>query len=152
MTLYYEDLALSDTFNAGEYTLSKEEMIEFAERFDPQPFHVDEDAAAESLFGELVASGLHTLCLASRLAIEEVMLEVDNQAGRGMGNIRWDQPVRPNETISVTVKVLEKTPADSPDYGYVDFELQVDNDDDERALTFEVYNIVGRRSEECVSN
>lgn len=152
MTLYYEDLNTGDVFDAGEHTFSKEEIIEFALRFDPQPFHVDEDAAADSLFGELVASGLHTLCLSSRLAIEEVMLEVDNRAGRGMGNIQWDRPVTPNDTISVEVEVLEKTTADHPDYGYVDFELQVNNSDGDRVLTFEVYNIVGHRSEDRSTN
>ncbi|WP_436345926.1 MaoC/PaaZ C-terminal domain-containing protein [Natronorubrum sp. FCH18a] len=67
MTRYYEDLAVGDVYETGSYTVTKEEIVDFAEQFDLKPFHVDEEAAAESIFGELVASGLHTLCLSVRL-------------------------------------------------------------------------------------
>jgi len=84
VTLHFEDFAVGDEFETGEYTVTKGAIVDFAEQFDPQPFHVDEDAAKESMFGELVASELHTLCLHSRPVVVDVMNGVANLGGRGM--------------------------------------------------------------------
>lgn len=84
MPLYFENLEIGDTFEAGEYTVTKEEIVEFAEQFDPQPFHTDEEAARDSMFGELIASGLHTLCLSVRLFITGIIRGDDGIANRGV--------------------------------------------------------------------
>jgi acyl dehydratase len=148
VTRYYEDLTVGDVFETGGYTVTKEEIVEFAEQFDPQPFHVDEEAAAESMFGELVASGLHTLCLSVRLFVTDVVQGengVANMGGLGMDDLRWHEPVRPGETLRVRVEVLEKTPSESrSDRGYVTFGRSVVVDD-ATVLSITSSNVVRRR-------
>jgi len=83
MPRYYEDLEVGNVFETGSYTVTKDEIITFAEQFDPQPFHVDEEAAQDSMFGEIVASGLHTLCLSAYLFVSEYLLGEEGVASMG---------------------------------------------------------------------
>lgn len=146
MTRYFEDLEPGDVFETSGYTVEKREMIEFAERFDPQPFHVDEVAAAESIFGGLVASGIHTMALASKLTVEDIFDEIDNLAGKGMDDLQFRQPVRPGDTLSVQLEVLETTDSDRhSDRGYVTYEQRVLDADDDVVLSLRMETIVGRR-------
>jgi acyl dehydratase len=166
MTLYFEDLTVGDRYEVGEYTVTKDEIITFAEQFDPQPFHTDEEAAKESVFGELVASGLHTLCLSARLFVTEFVQSegggsddanrsssdgsvsrsgLANMGGLGMDDLRWHEPVRPGDTLRVGIEVAEKTVSEShDDRGYVEFERHTYADDTE-VMTSRSYNIVRRR-------
>lgn len=91
MPEYFEDLVGGDTRAAGSYTVTRDEIVTFAEQFNPQPFHTDEVTAAESMFGGLVASGLHTLCLSIRLFVTDYIDErnLANTGGNGMGQLRW---------------------------------------------------------------
>jgi acyl dehydratase len=149
MTRYYEDLEIGDTFETGDYTVTKEEIISFAEQFDPQPFHVDEQAAQDSMFGELVASGMHTLCISTRLFITEFVQGeegIANMGGLGMDDLRWHAPVFPDDTLSLTIEVLDKTPLESrSDGGRVDFRLRVFNSDG-KVLSNSSYNVVRHRN------
>lgn len=149
MTRYYDDLKVGDTYDVGSYTLPKSEIIEFALQFDPQPFHTDEEAAKNSVFGELVASGLHTLCLSVRLFITEFVNKnegVANMGGLGMDGIQWNHPVKPNDTLRLRIHVADKSPSESrSDRGYVDFDRTVFNDSDEAVLEFTSYNIIQQR-------
>lgn len=149
MTRYFEDLEVGETFEVGSYTVTKAEIVEFAEQFDPQPFHLDEEAAQSSVFGELVASGLHTLCLSVRLFVTEFVNPEDglaNMAGLGMDELRWHQPVTPGETLRLRIEVLEKSPSESrSDRGYVDFRRSVWNDNDEELLSIVSHNVVRRQ-------
>ena len=151
MTRYYEDLTVGDTYETGGYTVSKEEIVEFAEQFDPQPFHVDEAAAEESMFGELVASGLHTLCLSVRLFVTDFVQGeegVANMGGLGMDDLRWHEPVRPGDTLRVRAEVVEKTPSESrSDRGYVEFHRTVHVDGAE-VMSITSHNIVRRAEAE----
>lgn len=127
--------------------MTKSEIISFAEQFDPQPFHVDEAAAEDSMFGELVASGLHTLSLATRLTVGDCLSEIANMGGSGMDELRWYTPVRPGDTLTVRAEILEKTPSDSrSDRGYVDFKRRVYNDDGAEVMSVISHNIVRRRA------
>jgi acyl dehydratase len=147
MTLYFEDLAVGDTFEVGSHTVTKDEIVTFAEQFDPQPFHVDEEAATDSMFGELVASGLHTLCLSVRLFVTEFVQGegMANMGGLGMDDLQWHEPVRPDDTLSLRIEVGEKTPSESrDDRGYVTFDRRVFADGEE-VLSITSYNIVRRR-------
>ncbi|MGM0590620.1 MAG: MaoC family dehydratase [Halobacteriota archaeon] len=148
MTRYYEDLTIGATYDVGSYTLTKSEIITFAEQFDPQPFHVDEEAAKESMFGELVASGLHTLCLSVRLFVTEFVTPdegIANMGGLGMDDLRWHRPVKPGDTLRLRIEVADKRLSEShSDRGYVDFERTVFNDDDEQVLSIRSHNIVRR--------
>lgn len=147
MTDHYEDLEVGETYETGSYTVTKEEITGFAEQFDPQPFHLDEEAAQESMFGELVASGLHTLCLSVRLFVTDIVDGEDgiaNMGGLGMDDLRWHEPVRPGDTLRVRVEILEKTPSSRLDRGYVDFRRSVIDDADEEVMSIVSHNIVRR--------
>ncbi|MFB6118918.1 MaoC family dehydratase [Halosegnis sp.] len=153
MPLYFEDLAVGDTFEAGSYTVTKDEIIEFAEQFDPQPFHTDEVAARDSMFGELVASGLHTLCLSVRLFVTQFVNPDDglaNMGGLGMDNLRWHAPVTPGDTLSLEIEVVETSQSESrDDRGYVTLDRRVYVDDgDDPVLSIRSHNIVQRRDAE----
>ncbi len=150
MTLYFEDLELGATYEVGSYTVTKQEIITFAEQFDPQPFHIDEEAAKESMFGELVASGLHTLCLSVRLFVTEFVNRDDglaNMGGIGMDDLRWHEPVTPGDTLTLRISVIEKTPSSSrSDRGYVEFDRRVFTDVGDEVLSIRSHNIVRRRN------
>jgi acyl dehydratase len=147
MALYFEDITVGEHYETGEYTVTKEEIISFAEQFDPQPFHIDEAAAEESIFGGLVASGLHTLCLSVRLFITDFVNTENglaNMGGLGMDDLRWHEPVRPNDTLHVEVEVADKTPSEShDDRGYVEFTRRVYTD--QEVMSIRSHNIVERR-------
>jgi acyl dehydratase len=148
MTLYFEDIEPGATYEVGAYTVTDEEMIAFAEQFDPQPFHVDPEAARESMFGELVASGLHTLCLCVRLFVTEFVQggpELANMGGLGMDDLRWHEPVAPGDTLALTVEVVDARLSESrDDRGYVEFAREV-SVDGEPVLSVTSHNVVRRR-------
>ncbi|UHQ96111.1 MaoC family dehydratase [Natrinema halophilum] len=149
MTKHFEDLSEGETFNSDSHTVTKQEIISFAKQFDPQPFHVDEAAAEDSMFGGLVASGLHTLSIATRLSIDACLSNIANMGGSGMDELRWYTPVRPGDTLSVRVEVLEKTPSNShSDRGYVDLMRRAYTDDDEEVMSVISHNLVRRRGSE----
>jgi acyl dehydratase len=106
----YEDVTVGDTRSFGEYEVSREEILRFAERYDPQPFHVDEEAAAESLFGGLVASGWHTAAMTMRMLVEGELNDSGAMGAVGVDELRWPTPVRPGDTLSLETEVLEKEP------------------------------------------
>lgn len=149
MTRHFEDLGVGDTVTVGAVTVTKSDIVAFAEQFDPQPFHVDEEAAADSMFGGLVASGLHTLCLSVRLFVTEFVQGdpgMANMGGLGMDDLRWHEPVRPDDTLTLDIEVIDKRPSESrDDRGYVDFERTVYANDEERVLSIVSHNVVARR-------
>lgn len=150
MSLYYEDLSVGDIYERGSTSLTKQEIISFAEQFDPQPFHIDEEAAAESMFDGLVASGLHTLCLSVRIFVTEFVNTSDglaNMGGIGLENVRWHEPVRPDDTLTLVIEVADMEPSDTrTDRGYVTFDRRVRNQDDMEVMSFQSVNIVERRN------
>lgn len=143
---YYEDLAVGDGFHASEYTVEAAEIKEFAEKYDPHPFHLDEEAAADSFFGELVASGLHTLSVTFKLLHEGPFDEIAVMGGRGLDSVRFRRPVTPGETLSSeTVVVKRRLPDESRSKGNVDLVTQVTNDEGEEVLSFIALAMVERR-------
>lgn len=145
MPTYYEDIEVGDTYSFGDRTISKDEIIEFAEQYDPQTYHVDEEAAQESLFGELIASGWHTASLCMREFVENIADEAWLGA-RGIDDLRWIKPVTPGDTLSMTVEVVDKRPLeDDRTVGHVDTRLTAYNQDDEAVLTWIGLGIVARR-------
>ncbi|KQY84809.1 MaoC family dehydratase [Brevundimonas sp. Root1423] len=116
--LYLEDLHIGQTFVSGSVTLTAEEIKTFARQFDPQPFHLDDEAAKDSLFGGLAASGWHTAALTMKLLVEAFPL-AGGLVGAG-GETTWPRPTRPGDTLSVHVEVLEILPPRSrPDRGMI---------------------------------
>ncbi|QDX40979.1 MaoC family dehydratase [Salarchaeum sp. JOR-1] len=133
---YYEDFDVGDVEEFGSYTVSKEEIVEFAEQFDPQPFHVDEEAAAESPFGGLIASGWHTASLWMKLMVEHHYDDAASLGSPGVEEIQWTEPVRPGDTLSVRLEVAEKRPLESdPSRGLLTTDTAMFNQDDEVVMT-----------------
>jgi acyl dehydratase len=150
MTVYFEDIDVGSVHDTGMYTLTKEEIISFAEQFDPQPFHVDEEAAQDSIFGGIIASGLHTLCLSVRLYTDDYFQKGEEMAimgGLGMDDLRFHEPVYPGDTIRVEIEIPNKVPSqDLDDRGYVDFRVRTYTDDRE-VMSVVAYGIVERNNE-----
>lgn len=133
---YFEDFEVGDTTEYGSHTVTKEEIIEFAERYDPQPFHVDEQAAQESIFGGLIASGWHTAAVCQKMVIESPP-KTASRGGRGVDELRWHLPVYPGDTLSITTEVLEKRVSDSfPNTGYVNLKVTGLNQNDDPVISW----------------
>lgn len=116
--LYLEDLHVGQTFVSEPVTLTAEQIKAFAREYDPQPFHLDEEAARDSLFGGLAASGWHTAALTMRMLVQAFPL-AGGLVGAG-GETTWPRPTRPGDTLTVHVEVLEITPSSSrPDRGMI---------------------------------
>lgn len=116
--LWLEDLHVGQTFVSSSITLTAEDIKTFARQFDPQPFHLDEAAARDSLFGGLAASGWHTAALTMKLLVEAFPL-AGGLIGAG-GETTWPRPTRPGDTLTVHVEVLEILPSRTrPDRGMI---------------------------------
>lgn len=145
MTKYFEDYEVGDTREFGERTIEKAEIVEFAEKYDPQPMHVDEEAAAETMFGGLIASGWQTAAVCMRMFVENMMDDAWLGA-RGVDELRWIQPVRPGETLTATVEVVDKYPdEDNPGIGCVDTRLTAYNEAGEAKISWIGLGIIERR-------
>ena len=143
---YFEDIEVGTTEEFGEYHVTREEIVEFAERYDPQPFHTDEAAARESAFGELVASGWHTAAMSMRMLVENYLSEQAGMGGRGVDELRWRRPVKPGDTLSVRTEVADTYRSESNSRrGYVETDIEVVNQNDEVVLSYTVTGMVERR-------
>lgn len=116
---YFEDFAVGDVFKpSGRVRVEKDEIIAFAKKFDPQPFHLDEDAARRSIFGRLVASGWHTAAMTMSLIARSEYRAVGGSIGLGFDGMRWPIPVLPGDELRIETEVLEIRPSKSrPDRG-----------------------------------
>ncbi len=142
---YFEDYVPGDVYECGEMSVSREEIIDFAQRWDPQPMHVDPEAAALGRFAGLIASGWHTVAIAMRLYVDHYLSAVASLASPGTDEIRWPNPVRPGDTIRVRVKVMEVIPSRRGDRGTVRAALEARNQHDQLVLTASMMSIVGTR-------
>ena len=111
MTVYFEDLRPGDAYDLGTTTVDEGEMLAFARRFDPQPFHVDPVAAAGTPFGGLIASGWFTASLFMRLYVDGVLADSTSQGSPGLSELRWLAPVRAGDELAGRLTVLESTPS-----------------------------------------
>src|SRR3954452_15454447 len=144
--LYLEDLAVGQTFRSGTVRVDPDRLKSFAAEFDPQPFHLDEQAAAASPFGGLVASGWHTAALTMRLLVEGDLKVAGGLVGAGVEEIRWPRPVRPGDTLRVESEVLEVRPSGSrPDRGIVRVRSTTRNQDGQTVMTQVASMVVPRR-------
>jgi acyl dehydratase len=143
--LYFDDLRVGTVMSTTEpYEVSRNEIVEIARRFDPQPFHLDDEAGAASHFGGLVASGIHTLAASVRLGAREAPATAA-VAGLGMDEIRMLQPVRPGDRLQQTTEVTELRPSASrPDRGIVRARRTVRNQDGGAVMTYMITWMVER--------
>jgi acyl dehydratase len=145
-TLYLEDFQPGDAFEFGRHTFTREEIVAFARQYDPQPFHVDEEAARRSIYGGLIASGWQTVGVTFRLAVEGLIGRVASLGSPGVDEVRWLRPVRPGDTITARAEVLAVRPsASKPDRGIVRMRYESVNARGETVLTMVGVQLVGRR-------
>ena len=117
---YLEDYAVGQKFGSGRLTVEKDQIKSFAAQFDPQPFHLDEAAARDSIFQGLAASGWHTAAMSMRLLVEGELKPAGGIIGLGFQEFRWPRPVRPGDELRVESEVLEVRPSKSrPDQGLI---------------------------------
>jgi len=143
---YLDDFTPGQGFTTGGITLTEAEIIDFAWRYDPQPFHLDTGAAERSPYGGLIASGFQTLALCFRLFIQSGMLAESSLGSPGIDELRWRAPVRPGDTLRSAIEVLEVRPSQSkPDRGIARFHYQAINQRDEVVLSFIVNHLLLRQ-------
>ena len=142
---YLEDLAAGQKYGSGRLKVEVERAKSFAAEFDPQPFHLDEAAARDTLFRGLAASGWHTAALTMRLLIEGELRPAGGIIGAGFDELRWPRPVRPGDELRVESEVLEVRPSKSrPEQGLVKLRTTTYNQDGE-AVQISVGNLVVQR-------
>ena len=147
---YLDDLALGQIFTTNGATITEAEIIDFAWRYDPQPFHLDVGAAARSPYGGLIASGFQTLAVCFRLFIQGGIFLKSSIGSPGIDELRWLAPVRPDDTLHCQVEVLEVRPSGSkPDRGIARLRYQARNQRDEVVLSFIVNHLLLRRPAEA---
>ncbi|GIZ51143.1 MaoC family dehydratase [Noviherbaspirillum aridicola] len=143
---YFEDFEVGRTIAAGTRTVTEEEVLDFARKFDPQPFHVDHDAAARSIYGGIIASGWHTCGMMMRVMVDTFLCEAASLGSPGVDEIRWLKPVRPGDTLSITNTVLETRPSSSkPDRGVVLTLWEAKNQHGEVVATIKGMGMFARR-------
>jgi acyl dehydratase len=143
---YFEDFQVGEVHETRSYQVSREEIVAFARQFDPQPFHVDDEAARTSIFGGIVASGWHTASICHRLIVEDTLGKAASLGSPGVDELRWLRPVRPGDTLTARVEVLSLTPSRSkPDRGAIKFRFEVRNQNGEQVMTEIANALFGRR-------
>ena len=134
--IYYEDIEVGETRSFGQYDVTREDVLDFARKFDPQAFHLDEDAAAKTHFGRLSASGWHTCAMTMRMLVQR--MQDTDEAGLGspgIDNLRWLKPVSPGDTLRLETEILEKRRSKSrPDIGIFKSRVRTINQDDQPVL------------------
>jgi acyl dehydratase len=147
---FFEDFAVGQVFRpSGRVTVEKEDIVAFAKKFDPQPFHLDEDAARTSVFGRLVASGWHTAALTMSLIAGSEFRPAGGTVGLGFDNLRWPIPVRPGDELRIESEVLETRPSRSrPDRGLIKMRTRTLNQNNEVVQDLISNAMVPRRPEQ----
>jgi acyl dehydratase len=144
---YFEDYVEGDVHRCGTIAVEADEIVAFANRFDPQAMHTDPEAAKSGPFGGLIASGWHTAGLMTRLFMQHYLTHAGSLGSPGLDELRWLKPVRPGDTLSVRVTVLKAVLSKSkPDRGAVTSFVEVINQAGEVVMTLKVVNIIARHT------
>jgi acyl dehydratase len=147
---YFEDIEIGRVTDFGTYEVTREEVLDFARKYDPQPFHLSDEAAAKTHFGRLAASGWHT-CAMTMATIVRTLSTGRQQAGLGspgVDELRWLKPVYPGDTLHVRGKIIDKTPSRSkPEIGTFRTQTTVTNQDDVPVMRFTSIVLIRRRPE-----
>ena len=143
---FWEDLPVGSTLDIGSITVDRDEVIEFAGKYDPQPFHLDEEAAAKSMFGKLSASGWHTCAMAMGVMVRGFLHESSSLGSPGLEQIKWLKPVFPGDTLRLTQTIIESRPmASRPDVGLTRTLWKMFNQHGEQVLLMDGYGMFRRR-------
>jgi acyl dehydratase len=142
----FEDFEPGQIFEFGGITVEADEIVEFARRYDPQYFHVDPEAAKESPFGGLIASGWHTAAIFMRMYVDAILADTISMGSPGVEEIRWLVPVRPGDTLRGRATILETTPSSKrDDRGTVRARFETLNQDGDVVMTMVARGLFGRR-------
>jgi acyl dehydratase len=143
---HFEDFKVGDSMEVGSYTIGEDEIISFARQYDPQPFHVDREAATKSIYGGLIASGWQTVLIMMRTMVDNFLNDSSSQGSPGVDELRWLRPVRPGDTLTFSTTVLMVKPSNSkPDRGIIQSEWSAKNQSGEVVATMKGMNIFLRR-------
>ena len=145
---HFEDYPVGAVFTGGPILVSEQEILDFARHYDPQPMHIDKDAAERGAFGGLIASGWHTGAMMMRLLADHFLPKTASLASPGIDELRWLHPVRPGDVLRIRVTVLEATPSRSKsDRGMVRTLIEVLNQDGKVVMSLKPMNIIACRSD-----
>jgi acyl dehydratase len=143
---YLEDLHVGDRFESDTFLVTEDDIIAFARAFDPQPFHLDVEAAEQSVFRGLVASGWHTAAMSMRLFVTGGLQLAGGSVGLGVDELRWPRPVRPGDTLRLQTEIMEIRPSRSkPDRGIIRIRNITTNQNGQVVQTFFASVLVRRR-------
>jgi acyl dehydratase len=146
---YLEDFTVGQTFTYPPRTVSEDEIIAFARAYDPQPFHLDKEAAKQSLFGGLCASGWHTAGLMMRMLVDNMIGKYASMGSPGVDQLRWVKPVFPGDTLQLSGEVLEVRLSQSkPDRGVITSRYEMRNQKNEIVLTMQAKGMYARRPQQ----
>ena len=142
----FEDFAVGQTRRFGDYQVTREEIVDFATQFDPQPFHLDDDAAQHSPLQGLAASGWHTAAMGMRMIADHLLARSSSMGAPGIDELRWLKPVRPGDRLRIEGRVTAtRVSASRPTMGLVSFELSMFNQADVCVMTQSNTIMFGRR-------
>jgi len=143
---YFEDFAPGQDIDLGTRTVTEEEIVVFAREYDPQPFHVDRDAAAHSIYGGVIASGWHTCGMMMRMVVDNLLNRSASMGSPGLDGVRWLAPVRAGDTLNVRYQTVQvKASASKPDRGVVWSKWVAINQHGQTVCTVEGMGMFGRR-------
>jgi acyl dehydratase len=146
MPIYFEDMPAGSVRESTPRTITREEMLAFARQYDPQPFHLDDAAARQTIYGGLIASGWLTVAVMMRLLWDTLLKDAVSLGSPGADEVRWLKPVRPGDTLRARFTILEAIPSRStPDRGVLRTLTEMLNQDGETVMTLRGLGMFGRR-------
>ncbi len=145
--LYFEDISVGHRFDLGSKLVRRDEIIKFAREFDPQPFHLDDEAGRRSVFGGLCASGWHTAAMLHRLTCDSLFGKIAGLGSPGMDELKWKKPVFPDDTLSASCTVLDKRVSSTrKDLGLVNIASDVRNQKGEQVMSLRGWLMIARKA------
>jgi acyl dehydratase len=143
--LHFEDFTIGRTFACGPYDVTKAEILEFASEFDPQPHHLDEEAAKQSMLRGLSASGWHVCAIAMRMFADHMISRAAGRGGVGAREARWMKPVQPGDVLRMEAEVVDAKASQSKPVGFITFDCRLFNQTEQVALV-SMTPIIARRA------
>ncbi|WP_420566715.1 MaoC family dehydratase [Thalassovita sp.] len=143
--MFFDDLPVGFTFETGTRQIPLEEMLEFAKKYDPQPFHISEEAAKDTIYGGLIGSGFQTMVVGFLLTLDANIWNEASLGSPGIDNLRWLKPVRPGDTLQVKAEVIGSEPSKSrADIGRTQVRYDTFNQDGDKVMTYTTTHILRR--------
>jgi acyl dehydratase len=143
---YFEDYPVGEVAEFGDYPVSEQEVVDFATRYDPQPFHIDAQAARGTIYGGLISSGWMTASCAMRMMVDHYISPLASMGSPGIDELRWLRPVRPGDRLRMRVSVVDVRASQSkPDRGMVQFLEEVVNQEGTTIMTLKGFGMYARR-------